>query len=210
MYKGKHAKKSLSKKPGLLLASLLLILLVAAGSTIAYLADETGTVTNTFTLGTVPNEVIEDVDGTAKNNVAVKNNGEVDAFVRAAVVITWAEVDASGNPTGNIYHALPAENTDYEITWTPDMDQETDGIQNKWFENEGFYYYSECVEAGTATEDYLLTGCKLKEGAVPPVADAGCTYQLSVEIMAQTIQADGKMADGTSAVMDAWGVDLAQ
>jgi len=88
MAKGKYLKKRVFR-PGKGLAILLavvLLLSVAAGGTVAYLAANGGSVTNTFEEGYVTCSVA---------NGVVTNTGNVPAYIRATAVANW--VDGSGN-----------------------------------------------------------------------------------------------------------------
>ena len=124
MYQGKHMKKS--KKPAALLASLALVLGIMVAGTIAFLVTNTGPVVNTFTPTNVPPEIHEEFDGTTKSNVTIENQGNTDAYIRAAVMVNW--VDESGNVLGQV----PVEGTDYTITY--DLD-------NGWVQGADGYYY---------------------------------------------------------------------
>jgi len=191
MYKGKRAK---STKNIYVMASLVLLIAFAVGGTVAYISMKTDPVTNTFTLGTVPIKVVEKLDGNVKKEVAIKNEGTVDAYIRAKVIVNWvSETDNSV-----VYGQAPVKDVDYEIEYMPDMDSNTDGIQNKWsLGDDGYYYYTEPVKPTTPTEDYLFTNCSPIKDKTPE------GYTLSVEILAQSIQA------GTSdeAIKQAWKVN---
>ena len=177
MYKGKRCK---STKNIWLMASVVMILAVAIGGTVAYIATSAGPVENTFTLGQVPITVVEDFNGNVKNDVKIKNMGDVDAYIRATVIANW--VDSQGN----IYGEKPVKNVDYSISYG-----------NAWKEIGGYYYYKGKVAPDGETA-VLFTNCKVKEGVTPPDG-----YTLSVEILAQSIQT------GTSdeAIKQAWKVD---
>ena len=205
MYNGKRVNPKTAahaKRKATLLVSLVLILTMGIGATLAFLVDSTDDVENVFEPGRVPPTVVEEFDGDVKNNVAVKNNGNVDAFIRVAVVANWVEVevDEDGDPvlvdgkyvpTGNIAPVVPVKDTDYE--WTTPED-------TKWFYKDGYYYYSEAVASGENTEN-LFTNCKLEEGVTPPEG-----YQLSIEILAQTIHAEGMDSEGKRPVEEQWKV----
>ena len=172
--------KRINKKVILLAVSLVLILSAAIGGTVAYLIDQTGSITNTFTPVKVTPEVTEDFDKKVKNNVQITNTGDIPAYIRVKVVVTWKDAQ------DNVYGAAPVLGTDY--TWTSGSD--------KWFLKDGFYYYSEPV-AAKGTTGVLFTACQ-------PVADrAPEGYSLSVDIHAQAIQ-----AEPAAAVQDAWGVTV--
>ena len=191
MYHGKHMKKT--KKPAALLVSLALVLGIVVTGTIAFLVTNTGPVVNTFTPTKLSVDVEEDIENGVKSNVAVRNTGDVDAYVRAMVVFSW--VNEKGEVLGEAVDA-----GDYTITWMPDMDDTKDGVQNGWVKSGNYYYFTEKVDAQAET-DVLFTNC------APVAANVPEGYSLSVEILAQTIQADGvDSATGKTPVMIAWGV----
>ena len=172
--------KRINKKVILLAVSLMLILSAAIGGTVAYLIDQTGSITNTFTPAKVTPEVTEDFTNNVKKDVKITNKGAIPAYIRVKVVVTWKDKD------DNVYGAAPKAGTDY--TWTMPEN-------SKWFSKGGFYYYSEPV-AAEGTTDVLFTDCKLKDDVKAPDG-----YSLSVDIHAQAIQ-----AEPTTAVTSAWKV----
>ena len=171
------------QKSGVLLIAAVLLLVVAVGGTIAYLAAATEPIVNTFTPGKVPPGIIEEFDGSVKKNVAIGNDGTVAAYVRVKVLFTWQDAN------GNVYGTLPKEGTDYTLTW----------VKNGWDTEttDGFYYYTTAVAAG-GTTGILFTDC------TPVAANEPEGYDLHVEILAQSIQ-----AEPASAVTGAWGVTVA-
>ena len=78
---------------GTLLALTLLLLCGASGTT-AYIVASSATLYNTCTPGTVTSTVEERFDGTVKTDVCIRNTGNVSAYIRAAIVVTWQ--DAQG------------------------------------------------------------------------------------------------------------------
>ena len=174
-------KKLMNRKTILLLIAATLILGMAIGGTVAYLAANTDPVVNTFTPGNVDITVDEEFDGKTKSNVMIKNTGTVDAYIRAKVVITWQDAN------GNVYGTLPVANTDYTIAWGSGWDTET---------ADGFYYHTAKVAPDKNTS-VLITSCTPKN-----TAPEG--YNLHVEILAQAIQ-----AEPTSVVEDEWDVTVA-
>lgn len=180
MAEGTKKSPKKTRKPLLLLLSIVLILAIAAGGTVAYLVMESGTVANSFQSGFVTSQVNANGNG----SFTVTNTGNVDAYIRAAVVVNW--MDSHGNVRGI----------------GPTADEYTIGINSdKWTENGGFYYYKDRVGAKQTTEA-LVTSFELT-GTAP----AG--YDLVVEVVAEAIQADGDLdSDGTPAYQDAWGVTL--
>lgn len=155
----------------LALLSLLLLLLCGVSGTAAYIVDTSGTLRNTFTPGSVTGTVEEDFDGTVKANVRIRNTGNVSAYLRAALAVTWK--DASGRTLPE----MPAAGSDYTLSlgagWTRGSD--------------GYYYYGAAVAPGDATGN-LIDRCTQTE-----------TYpdgrRLCVEVLASAIQALGMGAD---------------
>ena len=121
-----------------------------------------------------------------KKNVAVAvGNPGYAVYVRAAIVVTWK--DASGK----VLAEAPSETVDYSLVLNT-----TD-----WFYHDGFYYYTSALSSGNTAS--LIQECKV-------LTEAPATgYTLSVEIVAQTIQALGMTDDGTEyAVQNAWKVKV--
>lgn len=188
MYEGAYAQKRKpvrrrrrrTQRPTLLLTALVLIFGALVGSTVAFLFTNTDPLTNTFAPANVTTEITEDFKDNVKDNVQVKNTGDIPAYIRAAVVVTWQ------NDKGEVHPTTPVEGTDYTVTWTMDgWKKHTDG----------YYYYTSAVAAKAST-GILLTECKPVEAKTPD------GYHLVVEILASAIQ-----SEPASAVTDAWGVD---
>lgn len=176
---------------------LLIVLLAAAvvtSSAIAYFIRNTGEVTNDFSpAGSVNPEINETFDNNVKENVSIKvGKTGYPVYVRAAIVITWKDKD------GIVYFSEPTKDTDYTITLNaPDWEQKDDG----------FYYYIDstksdnplmAVQSDGSTKE-LIIECE-------PLNDAPADgYTLSVEIIAQTVQAVGTTDDDLKdAYEDAW------
>ena len=187
MYKGKHSQKRKRRLTPWAAVALALTLVLSVGGTVAYLSTASGSVTNTFTPTPVACTVIEDpfVQGksTLKTKVSVQNTGEADAHIRATIVVTWQ------NATGNVYGQVPVEGEgkDYvlEINDTG-WEKGTDG-----------YWY--CIAADDVDDTktaVLVNSCE----ALTSQGD----YTLSVEILAQAIQ-----AEPDAAAIAAWGEENA-
>lgn len=176
--------KRLLRKYAALVVSLAIILTVGIGSTVAYILTHTDSIKNTFTPGGTSCEIVENFDGSVKTDVTVKNTGNTDAYIRAAIVITWVDED------GNVSSTVPVLDRDYTMT----LD-----LANGWVKHtDGFYYYTATVAPDDAT-GVLISECKQLDGATVP---DGC--HLSVEIIASAIQ-----SEPASAVSDMWGVVIA-
>ena len=138
-YSGAHVKprkKSGGRRPLLLLVSLVLILALAVGGTVAWLNSSSGPVTNTMTPGQVPITINETFDGTTKSGVSVTNKGNIDAYIRVAIVAN--AVNAEGN-------VVAGNKPVYTINTA------------NWQELDGYYYYKGAVAPDDTTEE-LFTG----------------------------------------------------
>ena len=169
------------KKRGICLFLLACVLaaFTAVGGALAYLKGTTGGTVNTFLMpgGPVP-VIIEDFDGTEKRAVRMKNDGDIPAYVRAELVITFE--DDEGRTLGMI----PEEGTDYELS------MESAG----WFgADDGFWYSREPVRPGSETP-VLVGSLKETETAVPG-------RHLVCTVLGQMIQ-----AAPAERVETAWGV----
>ena len=163
---GKNAAHGGAKRSLVLVVSVLALVLAVAGGTLAWLVANSGPVTNTFTPAQVSCEVDETFQNNVKSAVSIKNTSNIDAYIRAYVVVTWKDAQ------GNVYGKLPVKDTDYTMT----MPNNT-----KWFKSGDYYYYPDAVPSGAST-GMLFEECKLI--GTPP-ADG---YSLSVEIIAEAIQ----------------------
>jgi hypothetical protein len=180
MYSDKHINRHSLKCGSIVLAAVLFILCCAGGGTIAYLTSQSGTVINTFTSASTGVEIKETCSGAVKSNVYVENTSDIDVFIRAAIIVSWAD------SSGNVYAQAPTED-DYTIE-----------LGSDWKKIDGYYYYSKRVSAKGTDSDKtanLIDRCYPTEGNAP----TGC--ELQVTVLAEAIQADG------GAVSDAWGVD---
>ena len=163
-----------------LVVSVLVLLVGIVGASLAYLTMKTPAVKNEFAYGKVSCEVLEDFDGTVKSNVRIKNTGNIPAYIRARVVVTWK------NENGDIYGTKPQAG-DYtleinEAGWKTDAN--------------GYYYCTQPVAAGELTP-ILIKSCKPNDGRNPE------GYALSVEILADAIQ-----SQPAKAVEEAWGMTV--
>ena len=171
----------LNRKKGiLLLAAAMLILVCGVGGTLAYLATQTGQVQNTFEPAYVTSKVNETFKNNVKSKVTITNTGNVSAYIRAAIVVTWK--DAAGNTT------LPEK---------PELDTDYTMQLNKtdWTEVGGYYYYNKSVAADASTTN-LIVRCE-------PNKSYPDGRKLCVEVIGSAIQ-----AEPANAVTEAWGVTI--
>lgn len=184
----KRKRSILRDRPVVLAISVLVLILGIVGTTLGFLTDKTAPVTNTFTPAKAEISVEETLTNDVKNNVKIKNESDTfPVFIRARVIVTWKD------EAGNVAPTAPVEGTDYTIEWK-DSSKVTG---SNWVKHsDGNYYHTAPVETGNTT-GVLFTGCEPVAGKAP----AG--YHLSVEIVADCIQ-----AKPAQAVKDAWGLDV--
>ena len=182
MYQGKHYKKShRTRKSAALLVSLLLLLTVTVGGTIAFLMDSDGPLHNMFNPSQVTTNVVETLEGTTKKDVKIQNTGDTDAWIRAAVVITWQDKD------GNVYGQKPVAGTDKDYTIDYEVSQEIKA--DCWVEGkDGFYYWTSPVAAKNGQTGVLINSCTTVKSITVGSGDAAVTYYLTVEIIGSGIQ----------------------
>ena len=102
----------IGKKQWVLILSLTAVLLVAAGSVFGYIMAQTPEVKNTFDPVVVTCAVEEQFDGVVKQDVCIRNTGDVDAYIRAMVLINWTD------PDGKVLAADPVQNSRYKHSGT--------------------------------------------------------------------------------------------
>lgn len=189
-----HKQLRRPKRLATLLVSLVLVLGVAVGGTVAFLSTRTDSKENTFTPSKVTCEVTETFKNNVKSNVAVQNTGDTTAFIRAAINVTWmkdaeagTEYDAANQ---TVSAKVPGKDTDYSIQ----LADNTNWIRGA----DGYYYYKLPVDPQDST-GVLIEDCKLLKSASVPDG-----YHLSVEIVASAIQ-----SAPDSVVQSMWHVTMA-
>ncbi len=163
------------------LIPIILILIIAIGGTIAFLMTQ-NSVENSFVLGQVKPEIKENFNSAnkVKEDVYVKNSGNVPIFVRTAIIINWKDKE------GRVLDLPPAKDVDYSISFS---------TSTNWIKSQdGYYYYKNALDVNDDT-DILIEECiQTRE------------YEdrtLEVNIIVQGIQ-----AEPTNAVEEAWGVNV--
>ena len=172
-------RKRRSKKTGTLLFSLVLLLTMMVGGTLAYLTIQTNPVVNQFTPSHVSCTVTESFDGTTKSNVNVKNDSDINAYIRVKLV-TY-RVNAADQHIGGTATIPP---------FTPGTG---------WVEHGGYYYYTLPVAPGEKPASDLIGTTGIILAGSYPDADGG---KQVIEVMAEAIQ-----SVPASAVESAWGVN---
>lgn len=175
-----HRRRPMWGKAFVTLLCVLALGLGTAGGSLAYLAANTPALENRLTPGSVSCGVNETFDGKAKSDVTVTNTGNTDAYIRAAIAVTWQDEH------GNVFSQRPEEG--------PGMDFFL-SIGEGWSRgDDGYYYCLTPIAPGGATP-VLIETCK---PGSPDRAPEG--YRLCVEILADAVQSSPE-----DAVLDAWG-----
>ena len=182
MYHGKYEARHLqrrrkrrSKKTGMLFLSLLLVIGMVVGGTVAWLSTKSAPITNTFLPSHVSCSVTEEFNGTTKSNVNVINTGDIDAYIRVKLV-SYRTNDAGQHIGGTA--ELPAFD-----------------LGEGWVEHGDYYYYRLPVAPGGSPETNLTESMTLTDSYTD--ADGG---KQAVDVMAEAIQSVPE-----DAVRAAWG-----
>ncbi len=180
MYRDKHeawrSEKTARKgRMNATIISVVLILTLAVGGTIAFLSTKTDPVVNTFNPSQVTCSVVEDFDGKTKTNVNVENTGDIPAFIRVKLV-AYRTNDA-GQHIGGVSE-VPAFT-----------------LGKDWAKCGDYYYYTYPVAPGATPADSLAEVIKLTEN----YTDVDGGHQ-SIDVIAEAIQAGPE-----AAVKAAWG-----
>lgn len=175
-----------ASKPFALVAAVLLIATIGTGTTFAWLATKSDEAVNTFVPGTVTATIVEEFNGNTKNNVQVKNEGNIDVYIRVALVPTWEMKDGANW----VVAPIPASLSDLN------MSLNLGG--NTWFQgNDGYYYFKNKVVPQGYT-DMLISSATVKGSS----AGAQAGYNMNLQVLAEAIQATQKAVD------DAWGTTI--
>ena len=153
------AKKRSAKKLPAAAIAIFLVVIMAIGGTVAYLMDRTDSVINTFKPASSGITIEEEVKENCKTEIAVKNTGDIGAYIRVSLVANY--YDENGNITGGA--AIPNFTLNSE----------------KWFlGNDGYYYYKQPVAANDVTDNLLASESKMQ-----------LKDNMQVTVLAQSIQA---------------------
>lgn len=177
-------RKRRSRKTGTLLFSLVLLLTMMIGGTLAYLTMKTDPIQNRFTPSQVSCTVTEDFNGTVKKNVNVTNDSDIEAYIRVKLVSYRVNNDTEPKRIGG-------------TATIPEFNPGTN-----WFKYGDYYYYTLPVAPGQEPAYDLIgnPGISLTESYDD--ADGG---KQVIEVMAEAIQ-----SSPASAVGQSWGVTISQ
>ena len=130
----------------LMWVSILALLAVTVGGTLALMAAQANTVTNQFTVADVDTE-IEEVLTEGNKRVSIKNNGESPVYVRARIMVSGVAASQvqvvnsidEATDSGKVYLVMA-----HQGKWQKDGSEADD-----------FYYYLGVVEPEGRTENLL-------------------------------------------------------
>jgi len=124
----------------LIFGTVILVTAATFGATLAYMKNESGTVTNTFAAAQMSCKVCEDFsDGIHKKNVQIQNTGDSAAYIRVKLLPYWYDKEGEGD----VIVAKPA--------WTPLFTPGQGWVKGK----DGFYYYTSPVAPGACTSSLI-------------------------------------------------------
>lgn len=183
-YRGKHDKNnSISfqvRKSGLLLISLVMLIMVGIGGTVAYLLDYTDALVNIFNPSRVEITVNEDFAENTKENVTIQNTGNTPVWIRAKVLIYWEDAE------GNIISEVPGDYKYEPNSFTQDVN---------WVQFDGYYYWTAIVPVGGSTKNLI--------NSITADTPSDPQYFLRVQILADAVQSAPQ-----EAIQQAWGVTI--
>ena len=164
MYQGKHSTSGSpradrpaasrraggSKKPLTLFVALVLLLTLAVGGSLAWLVSNDD-VTNSMVPGQVPIQINETVSSNVKSDVTVTNNGNIQAFIRVAIIAN--AVDEQGNVTtvGN---------------------KPSFKVSSAWTAIDDYYYYNGIVEPNGTTAPLFTDKVSFANGEINILAES--------------------------------------
>lgn len=161
-----YAKKGSGMKVVATLLAIALLMGVAIGGTLAWLMDNTNTVTNTFTVGDINIDLTENVNGTDKSakEQAVSNdnfkivpgtsqdkNPTVTVKENSEACWLFVEITESNNYTGT----TPYITWSVDSAWTNLSETEKDGVKTY------VYYIQHAATTDTAVPHSVLTNSKV-------------------------------------------------
>ena len=169
-----------NKKAWIYVACALALVLAISAGTAAYLVSQSEKVDNEFVPSFVACEVQQTLDGITKKDISVKNTGNINAYIRATVIINYVDV----NDESRVWAIDPKENVDYTIVFG----------DPRWIKGaDGFWYYTSSIEPEAYTENLI--------DSITDLGKAPSGFQLSVKVLVAAIQ-----SDPVSVVIETWGV----
>ena len=172
---GRCRKQNSSR--AVIIALFLCLVLGTFGGVFAYLISRPAPLSNQFTPAEVSCSVEELFRDGVKSDVKVRNTGNVNAYLRAAVIVTFVD------DGGKVLAGSPKEGVNYTVVW---------GSSGWTLGSDGFWYYADAVSPDGVTAPLI-------QSASPISVPDG--YRLNLQIVASAIQSDPE-----AAVTAAWGI----
>lgn len=163
----------------------LMVLALALPLTLGFLTSTPGALENQFSKPYVPPVIVEEFDGETKSAIRFKNNGNVSAYIRAALVI-----QAKTKVGEEILAYHPVSGTDFTLS----------PLGSDWFKKGDYYYYKYPVAPGNSTH---VMFSQIKALKMPIKTVRGIDYYLNVDVAVQSIQ-----SLPAAAVQQAWPVTV--
>lgn len=176
-------KKNNKSKRNLIIVLLLFMVVISTISySLAFLTWSNDPLINLFTKPNVDIEIEEDFDDEIKKDVVIRNDGNVDIYVRVALMPAWVLYDDDG----------VAEYLGYAV------DEVNLTTLNGWIRIGDYYYYTTPLAPGASTTK--LVG---SDGLMAPINRPHKDANYKVDVISSSIQ-----ANPTKAVSDAWNVEV--
>ena len=163
----------------------LMALAIALPLTLGFLTSTPGALENQFSKPYVPPVIVEEFDGATKSAIRFKNNGNVSAYIRAALVI-----QAKTKVGEEILAYHPVSGTDFTLS----------PLGSDWFKKGDYYYYKYPVAPDNSTQ---VMFSQIKALKMPIKTVRGIDYYLNVDVAVQSIQ-----SLPAAAVQQAWPVTV--
>lgn len=157
-------RRARGRKRGLLLAAVAAVAAAVVGGTLAFLLLRTDPVANTFEPGVVDCAVEETFNGVKKENIKVKNTGNVPVYIRVKLLPYWYD--------------QTEDKVVAKSAWVPSFTPGDGWILGA----DGFYYYTRPVAAGDYTA-VLIPSLTLEQDGVTLARQV-------LEILASCVQAE--------------------
>lgn len=152
----------IGKKRLILAITLILIVSIAASTTIAWFTAQSPTLTNSFEVAEVTCQIDEEFTDYVKRNVRVQNTGTMKAYIRVALIPLMLDGDDIVSPTSALEDIIIDLDT---TTWVHG--------------NDGYYYCPIPIDPNGYTP-ILVNECRIA---------ASSNYAFELQIVAQAIQA---------------------
>ena len=192
MYNGRHQsprhaapryRKRRSVKPFVVFVSVLMLLVVAAVGTMAFIQDNTTSVENVFKPSEVNVAINEDTTANTKSNISFTNTKTVEdisAYIRATLAVYWTDV---------------IDGVEVVIAQPKGASVTIGAPLSNWFKVGDIFYYALPVPPGETTS--------VMNGTNTVVLPEGSTAKCHIDVRAEAIQ-----SVPASTVEEAWPVHV--